>query len=137
MKHFMFLLLLGVWALAAAQTPPAEDSDAAGEVLDTAVTCVTDAEADPLAEGQEEGDQEEGEGSSEPCVEPSPETYPEEEPFISEASGDTEEDAVALDEELESEIDENDLPTEASVEEEFQPGDEISEDFPVPLPSDI
>jgi hypothetical protein len=27
--------------------------------------------------------------------------------------------------------------TEASVEEEFKPGDEISEDYPVPLPADI
>ena len=42
--------------------------------------------------------------------------------------------AIAADDALEES---EELPTEASVEEEFKPGDEISEDYPVPLPADI
>lgn len=34
-------------------------------------------------------------------------------------------------------IDENELPSEATVDEEFNPEDEISEDYPIPLPADI
>lgn len=74
---------------------------------------------------------------------------PDEEPFLGELPATTEIDAAGIEDDPEddagdefedefgSAIDENTLPTEASPEEEFTPGDEISEDYPVPLPSDI
>jgi hypothetical protein len=52
-----------------------------------------------------------------------------------EASGAEQQDCIDLppDEDFENE----DFAREASVDEEFTPGDEISEDYPVPLPADI
>jgi hypothetical protein len=50
----------------------------------------------------------------------------------------TEEEAVLLEDGQDYEIcDEMAEAVEAKVEEEFKPGDEISEDYPIPLPADI
>ena len=127
-----FFLLLGVCGLAIAQTPPGEEPGASPETLENPAPCIPASETD--SPGDDQGD---GESSSEPCVEPSPETFPEEEPFLSEEPAVMEDDASEIEGEFGSAIEENILPTEASVEEEFKPGDEISEDYPVPLPSDI
>lgn len=48
-----------------------------------------------------------------------------------------EEEPAAIESETDPERDETDPDFEASVEDVFKPGDEISEDFPIPLPADI
>lgn len=154
MKRIALILLLGTWLVALAQTPPDEQPDAAAEAAVPAVPCVPAGESGPLDDEQPDGEatsgaaddeQAEQETAAEPCVEPSPETLPEEEPFLGEVPAATEADAAGMEDDLAGEledefgsaVDENMLPTEASPEEEFTPGDEISEDYPVPLPSDI
>ncbi len=145
MKRLILLLLIGAWAVALAQTlsgqqPTAvpEAPDAAPEALEApeapenAIPCVPPGDARPP-----DDEQSDGESAAAPCVEPSPETFPEEEPFLGEDPDGMEDDPEGFDEEFGGVIDENALPTEASPEEEFKPGDEISEDYPVPLPSDI
>jgi len=157
-KRVTLILLLGTWLVALAQTPPGEESDAVVEAAVPAVPCVPAGESGPLddeqrAEGGPAGvpgdEQTEQVTAAEPCVEPSPETLPEEEPLLGEGPAATEADTAGAEDhpgggpgdEFEDEfggaIEENTLPTEASPEEEFTPGDEISEDYPVPLPSDI
>lgn len=142
MKRIAVFLLMGVWALAIAQTPPGDEpADAIGQ----AVPCVSTGEAGVT------GDEEEDTGlPSEPCVEPDLETVPDGDQLSAQAPAETVDDAMGIEAEVDGVIDENNLPTEvdgvieenilpteASVEEEFKPGDEISEDYPVPLPADI
>lgn len=132
MKRMILLLLIGAWAVALAQTPSGEEPGATPEAPDNVVPCVPTGEAGPS-----DDEQVDGELAAAPCAEPSPETFPEEEPFLSEESAGLEDETGEIEEEFGLEIEENTLPTEASPEEEFKPGDEISEDYPVPLPSDI
>ena len=132
MKRMILLLLIGAWAVALAQTPSGEEPGAAAEAPENAVPCVPIDEA-----AQPDDEQVDGESAAAPCAEPSPETFPEEEPFLSEESTGMADETGEIEEEFGSAIEENNLPTEASPEEEFKPGDEISEDYPVPLPSDI
>ena len=132
MRPMALFLLLGAWAVVLAQTPPGEDPGVAPEAEDTVAPCVPAGEA-----GSPDGEPADEEPSAEPCVEPSPETFQEEEPYLGETPAGGEGEVDALEEEFGGAIEENNLPTEASVEEEFKPGDEISEDYPVPLPSDI
>jgi hypothetical protein len=132
MKRMILLLLIGAWAVVLAQTPSGEEPGAAPDAPENAVPCVPTGEA-----GSPDDEQVDGESAAEPCLEPSPETFPEEEPFLSEESTGVEDETGEIEEEFGSVIEENSLPTEASPEEEFKPDDEISEDYPVPLPSDI
>ena len=127
MRQVLVFLLLGCWALAMAQTPPAADTAARAEEPAPAVPCVPAADADSP-------DAAEGEGkASEDCDDAVPQTVPEENPLAADLPDEMDTDPL----EIEGVIEENNLPTEASPDEEFKPGDEISEDFPVPLPSDI
>ena len=132
MKQLAIFLLIAAWAVALAQVPPDGQPREASAVPDTTVPCVPAGEASPPEDKQVNVDP-----ASKPCVEPSPETFPEEEPFLGEDPDGMEDDPEGFEEEFGGVIDENALPTEASPEEEFKPGDEISEDYPVPLPSDI
>ena len=106
-RKTLALLLLGIWAAAAAQAPPGEEPAVAAEVAETEVQALPCVPADdrPQASDGETG------------------------PLDSEA-----EDAGQAIEPCEEEVFED---VEASVEEEFKPGDEISEDYPVPLPADM
>jgi len=157
-KRFALTLLLVISAAAGAQTSSDERPDAVAEAPEQLVPCVPAGESAPL-DGEQSGEdtapgapgdeQAEEETAAEPCAEPAPETFPEEEPYLGEVPAGSDagvtgiEDDIGDDlaDEIEDEfgmaIDENTLPTEASPEEEFKPGDEISEDYPVPLPSDI
>jgi len=126
------LLLLGIWAAAIAQAPPGEEPAAQAEAGEKEVPCVptTDTpqaitgESGPLDSQQEDAGQ-----ALEPCKEEGPKTASGEEPHSAEAPGE-----IVAGPEV---IAEEDSGAEASVEEVFQPGDEISKDYPVPLPSDI
>ena len=110
MKRLLLILSLLVSAAAFAQTPPA---DASGAEADPARPCVSGEESGPLEDGKlPDG------AAREPCQEPETDTAP------------------AAGEEL-ADVVEEDPFIEASADEVFEPGDEISEDYPVPLPSDI
>ncbi len=124
MKQMVIILLLGSWAVAMAQAPPGEPPttgvDAAGQTL----PCVPAGET--ATPDSEQGDAEPG---SVPCVKQDPEAMP----------GQSEQSDEALSE-MDAVPDEMEVAepgAEASADEEFTPGDEISEDYPVPLPSDI
>ena len=114
MRHLLLPALLGSWALAVAQVPPGADSPAGTDAGGAARPCVPAGESagtadDAAADGQE----------PEPCEEP---------------DGVAGSDPVAAGPEA---VVEEDLAVEASADEVFTPGDEISEDYPIPLPSDI
>jgi hypothetical protein len=113
MKRVLLILSLLVSAAAFAQTPPADASGAEADMADPARPCVSGEESGPL----EDGELPDG-AAREPCQEPETDTAP------------------AAGEEL-ADVVEEDPFIEASADEVFEPGDEISEDYPVPLPSDI
>jgi hypothetical protein len=118
MKRMLPLLMLGSWAVAMAQAPPGEPpAGAADPGLQAALPCVPAGEAAP--EGGEQGTTG---PSPAPCEEPRAQPAAEA-ADVADAGP-----AAAVEE---------DPGVEASANEEFTPGDEISEDYPVPLPSDI
>ena len=120
MNRIVLCLLLGGWTVA----PPDDDRAAGPATGEQVLPCVAAGETAPL-----EGEQAESAPGSVPCEEQDTETAPGDEPPTAEALAGTE---------AGPESDgEADSIAEASVEEEFTPGDEISEDYPVPLPSDI
>jgi hypothetical protein len=114
MKRIFVLLLLGAWVVAIAQSPPGEEQAAPADTGEPALPCVS-AGAAILPSGQH--------GPPEPGAVPCEE----------QDSGDSPGEIVAGPEEKEEE----DAVVEASAEEEFTPDDEISEDYPVPLPADM
>ena len=131
MKRIVMCLLLGSWAVAIAQAPPGEERVAGtdeGEQLPPCVSATDTPQASAGASGPLESQPKDAGQASVPCEELDPEAVPGEEQDP-EAPGEI----VAG---LET-TGEDDSDAEASPEEEFKPGDEISEDYPVPLPSDI
>lgn len=145
------LLLLGCWSVAIAQIP-AEEPPATGiEAGEPALPCIpaTDAAQETTGEsGQLESQPEGAEKVPDLCKEPGSQ----EEPGNSDPAvdGNPEEDAAgesdkevapadasgASDPGLSAEMEA--IPdVEVSAEEEVETGDEISEDYPVPLPADI
>ena len=124
MNRIVLCLLLGGWAVAVAQAPPDDEPAMGAEPGEQILPCVAAGDTAPL-----EGERVESVPGSVPCEEKDPETAPGEELPPAEALAGTE---------ASPETDGEAVPiAEASVEEEFTPGDEISEDYPVPLPSDI
>lgn len=114
LRHLLLGALLGGWALALAQDPPGAASSAGPETGSTAQPCVspgdgTEAEAATGGGGAE----------AVPCDE--------------QGDAATVDDAGSGPEA----IVEEDMAIEATADEVFEPGDEISEDYPIPLPSDI
>lgn len=124
MKRAVLTVLLGVWAAVDAQAPPGElpavgdappeesvDATAAPEeALDTAAMAEEPAADEPV---------EEMDASEEPLADGLPADAPGE--FVAGPEAAVEENPAV----------------QASAGEEFTPDDEISEDYPVPLPSDI
>lgn len=122
MKRISMLMLLASTA-AFAQVPPGEiaaDSDSGVEDS----PCVSAGESSPQV-----GEQGDGALDAVPCEEQKPETASGEEQYPAEAPGETVADAEVIEQVITG--------AEVSAEEEFEPGDEISEDYPVPLPADI
>jgi hypothetical protein len=126
------LMLLGIWVAAIAQAPPGEEQAMVAEAAGQDLPCGPGTET-PQAHGGETGPLEDEQGEPEsgfaPCEEQSPDATPGEEQLTAEETGGIDVDPEASGEE--------DSVVEASAEDEFKPGDEISEDYPVPLPSDI
>jgi hypothetical protein len=132
MKRLVMTLLLVSGSAAIAQAPPGEEPVAGAEVGDQVLPCVsaTDAPQAPAdASGPLENQQKDAGQTSVPCEEQDPEAMPDAEQQSAAASGGTGAGPEA--------IGEDDFDVEASADGEFKPGDEISEDYPVPLPSDI
>ena len=105
-------------AAALAQSPPGEQAAASVDAQDLAPPCVT-AGGRPPQDGEREGDAQE----AVPCEEQAPQDIP----------ADAVEDAFA-------DAEDNELKTtgdDVTAQEEFETGEEISEDFAVPLPADI
>ncbi len=124
MKRIVVCMLLVGWAVAIAQAPPDEKQAAGADAGEQDPPCVPIAKTD-----SPDGEQEEAVADSVPCEERDPEATPDEEQPSAETPGEI---AAGPEPGGEHESD-----VEASAEEEFNPGDEISEDYPVPLPSDI
>ena len=142
MKLIVMCLLLGTWAVAIAQAPPGEEQAAGAEAGEQIPPCVsaTDAPQSPAGEsGQLESQPKDAGNAAVPCEEQDPEAtlgakqdfgiMPGEEKLAAEGPGE-------IDAGPESVVEE-DPDFEATAEGEFNPDDEISEDYPVPLPSDI
>ena len=113
MRHLLLGALLGGWALAQAQAPPGQATPNASDPGSDALPCVP---ADAV--GETEADAETDGAVAAPCEEP--------EEAAAEDAGGGPQAAV-----------EEDMAIEASADEVFRPDDEISEDYPIPLPSDI
>lgn len=131
-KRMSSLVLLGCWAAAIAQTPPEGDPAAGAEAAGQALPCVPagDALQAPAGEsGPLEGQQEVAGEAQVPCEGPVPEAGAGEEQANEEAPGVPTEDAGSDTEEAPE--------VEVTADEIFTPVDEISEDYPVPLPADI
>jgi hypothetical protein len=132
MKRIVMCLLLGSWAVAIAQEQPGEEQAAgadAGEQVPPCVSATDTPQATAAASGPLESQSKVAGQASVPCEEQDPEATPGEEQRSAETPGE-----IVADPET---IEELDSDAETSAEEEFKPGDEISEDYPVPLPSDI
>lgn len=114
MNRLMTILLAGVWAMAAAQAPPGGEQAAGADPGADARPCVAASD-----NGSPDGEQEDGGPDSIPCEELDPQSESGEILAGPEDTG-----------EEEPEV-------EVSAEEVFEASDEISEDYPVPLPSDI
>jgi hypothetical protein len=125
------LCLPALWTLAFAQAALGQDQAPAAETSGQAAPCIPAAGAQ--ASAAESGPLEKpatGDGEvSAPCEDSSPgkpsggETAPAESPDRSDPGAEPSEEETA--------------DAEGSADEVFKPGDEISEDYPVPLPSDI
>jgi hypothetical protein len=130
-RKTLTLLLLGIWAVASAQAPPGEEQTPAAAVDGQALPCVPATDTPPAPAGKSdplEG-QPQGTGpTAAPCEEQAAEAEPAAEP-AAEAPDETVAGPEATVEE--------DPGVEASADDVFTPGDEISEDYPVPLPADI
>ena len=141
MKRIVMCLLLGGWAVAIAQAPPGEERVARtdeGELLPPCVSATDTPQASAGESGPLESQPKDAGQASVPCEELDPEAAPGEK-LDPEATPGEEQDPEAPGEivaGLET-TGEDDSDMEASAEGEFKPGDEISEDYPVPLPSDI
>jgi hypothetical protein len=162
MKRIVMCLLLGSWAVAIAQAPPGEERAAGADEGEQVPPCVsvTDAlqapagvsgplESQPKDAGQASVPCEEQDPEATPGEEQDPEAMPGEEQDAEAMPGEEQDPETTPGEEQDSaevpgEIfagpetnEEDDSDIEATAEGEFKPGDEISEDYPVPLPSDI
>jgi hypothetical protein len=113
MRHFLLVLSLLSSAAVFAQTPADDASGTEADPAGPARPCVSGEESGPL----ESGELPEGTAQA-PCEEPETAAAP------------------PVEEDL-ADVVEEDPFIEASADEVFEPGDEISEDYPVPLPSDI
>jgi hypothetical protein len=152
MKRIVMCLLLGSWAVANAQAPPGEERAVGTDAGEQVLPCVsaTDAPQAPAGEsGPLESQPKDAGEASVPCEDQGPEAMPGEEQDPEATPGEEQDPEATPGEEQDSAeapgeilagpetIEEDDSDVEASAEGEFKPGDEISEDYPVPLPSDI
>jgi len=132
MRKTLTLLLLGTWAVAIAQAPPGGEQAAGAEAGGQDPPCVPsgdalqapDGESGPLDSRLKDTGQ-----ASVPCEEMVPKIAAGEEQTFGEAPDGSAADAGANLEEAPD--------VEISADEVFRPTDEISVDYPVPLPSDI
>ena len=130
-KIITLLLCLGTWTVAFPQTPPEADQATGTEAGEQALPCIPagDTLQAPAGEsGQLEGQQVVGDAAV-PCEEPVTEADSGEEQVPGkELRGST----------ADAGPDTGESPdVDASADEIFTPVDEISEDYPVPLPADI
>ncbi len=114
MKRMAMCLIWVSWSVAFAQAPPGEEGTDGADVGGQLQPCVFADESGLL-----EREQEDAGAIPEPCEA--------EEPVATPGSEQQTAESVA----------EEDSLIEASADEVFEPGDEISEDYPVPLPADI
>lgn len=142
MKRIVMCLLMGIWTVAIAQAPPGEERPAGPDAEEQVEPCVAATDA-PQAAAGESGpleDQPKIDGqASVPCEELETEAALDQEQDPGATPGE-EQLAAAVSVEIEADpesVVEPDPDFEASADEEFNPDDEISEDYPVPLPSDI
>lgn len=125
------LCLPALWTLAFGQVALSQDQDPAAEISEQATPCIPagGAQASAAESGQLENPTTGAGEVLEPCEDSSPgttsggEAAPAEPPDPSDPGAEPNEEETA--------------DTEGSADEVFKPGDEISEDYPVPLPSDI
>ena len=117
-------LLMGSIAAALAQSPGAEDIASEAGMDEALEPCLPGSETDGTGDGTADG-----QSDAVPCEEQALETAEAEEPLPGEAA----EDNFADDEYFEPETTGADV----TAEEEIESGEEISEDYPVPLPADI
>jgi hypothetical protein len=142
MKRIVMCLLLGIWTVAIAQAPPGEEQAAGADAEEQVQPCVAASdvpqapagesgplEGQPIIDGQASVPCEELETDAALDQEQDPGATPGEEQLAAAVPGEIEADPEFLEEE--------DPEFEATADEEFDPDDEISEDYPVPLPSDI
>jgi hypothetical protein len=136
MKLLLTLMLLGQWAVAIAQAPPGDDPEPG------AATPPAEAPPDlPAEEDATAGDESADAGTVEvdPADEAAEVVSADAEATVGEPEDAAAEDAAAADDALDGPgaLVEEDPAVEATAQEEFDPDEEISEDYPVPLPSDI
>ena len=125
------LCLPALWVLAFAQAALSQDQAPAAETSEQAAPCipVAGAQASAAESGQLENPATGAGEAPEPCEDSSPgttsagEADPAKPPDRSDPGAEPNEEETA--------------DAEGSADEVFKPGDEISEDYPVPLPSDI
>jgi hypothetical protein len=132
MRRTLTLLLPGIWAVAFAQTPPGGEQAAGIEAGGQGPPCVpvTDTLHEPAgSSGPLEGQPKDAGQAAVPCVEEAPEAASGEDLALEEGPGESAADAEENVEETPN--------VEVSADEVFRPEDEISEDYPVPLPSDM
>lgn len=124
MKRILIFLLLVNTSVAFAQSSPETEATPEAEIVEPAKPCVAVDEIVPTEDGQAELP-----ADSTICPEPDPEAAPVEDSL---ATGQADE----VDPALEALAAEDEM-VEATADEVFRPGEEILEDYPVPLPSDI
>ena len=116
MSRILLPLLLAICTLTWAQTPSGSEQTAAAEAGEPIRPCPPAGDSTPAADGN--GSSTGDEPASVPCAEPQPESSGE---IVAGPEAAIEEDPAI----------------EASATDVFKPGEEIPEDYPVPLPSDI
>jgi hypothetical protein len=117
-RSFWIFMILGCSAVALAQAPAGEEPASVVDTADAAAPCVMAGESLP------QGLEQDGETpDAVPCEEQAPEAIPE--AVVEDAFADTGQDELKT------------TGDDVTAQEEFETREEISEDFPVPLPSDI
>jgi hypothetical protein len=117
-RSICIFLMLGCPTATLAQAPAGEVPASGVDMGDAASPCVMAGENLPQ-DGEQDGDV----PDAVPCEEQTPQAIPAD--AVEDAFADTEEDELKT------------TGDDVTAQEEFETGEEISEDYPVPLPSDI
>jgi hypothetical protein len=132
LKGVLALLLPGICAMAIGQAPPDGEQAAEAAAVGQNVPCVPAAEVPKASEGQSgplKKVSEDAPAAPEPCEEEVPDATLGAETTLEDVPGDS---ASGIEADKQQTTG-----AEVAGDEVFKPVDEISEDYPVPLPSDI